>query len=545
MKQDQVDKIVDKVSKVKIPWSNGTTIGDGFRNSELTMTNHKRQQAVRDAMDHAWKGYTDYAFGKDELQPVSKSFNNRWGNWAITLVDSLDTLKLMEMDEEYAVAKEHVRTVDFTKVPEGHSTQVFEMVIRALGGLLGAYELDEDPMLLAKAKEVADVLAISYDNSVHGFPSSLIDVNNKKPVDSTTLCIAEAGTVQLEFKRLSQLTGDSKYQKLAEGATNALETGNRKYQGLYPAFVNTDTKEYDNSTYSVGAMSDSFYEYQLKQYILHNKQEQMFKDQYVASTEAIKSKLIGKSKSGLQFLGRWSNDETVFYREMEHLACFYPGLLALGAQVLDRPQDLVVAEQLARTCYLSYKTSPTGLGPEIFGFIESPTEQELPEEAAEHANTFDDRLEQIFMPNKYSIVPTDPRFLLRPETLESLFVLYRVTGDPKYQEWGWEIFTAIEKYTKTDVAYAAYVNVHDTKAKANWVDSMESFFLAETLKYLYLLFSPIDVLPLDEYVFNTEAHPFKIVKTSSVEQKEEQEKGVDNGVDGEDDGPLNVKDPVD
>ncbi|KAJ1816000.1 hypothetical protein LPJ75_002170 [Coemansia sp. RSA 2598] len=546
MKQEHVDKLVDKVSKVKIPWSDGKTIGDGFRNSELTMVNHKRQQAVREAMAHAWAGYTDYAFGKDELQPISKSFNNKWGDWAITLVDSLDTLKLMELDEEYATAKEHVSNIDFTRVPEGHRTQVFEMVIRALGGLLGAYELDEDPMLLAKAKEVGDILTISFKDTIHGLPSSGIDVNNKVPIAGSRVCIAEAGTVQLELKKLSQLTGDPKYQKLGEQASEALESGYRKYQGLYPAFIFTATKQYDNSSfYSVGAMSDSFYEYQLKQYIMSDKQEQRFKDQYVTSTETVKEKLIGKSKSGLYFLGSWNSDETVYYRTMEHLACFYPGLLALGAQVLDRPQDMAVAEQLAYTCYMSYKTSPTGLGPETFSFPEAPEDQVLPELATERANIFDESLMRNFDINKYGgIVPTDPRYVLRPETVETLFVLYRITRDPKYQEWGWEIFTAIEKYTKTSVAYAAYVNVYDTHASNNWVDSMESFFLAETLKYLYLLFSPTDVLPLDEYVLNTEAHPLRIIRDSQKKEAE-QEKDLNNDIDGENEPPLNVKDPVD
>ena len=93
------------------------------------------------------------------------------------------------------------------------------------------------------------------------------------------------------------------------------------------------------------------------------------------------------------------------------------------------------------------------------------------------------------------------------ETIESLFVLYRVTGDPVYQEWGWEIFEAIEMHCKTPTAYSGLTDV--TKVPPPHSDSMQSFFLAETLKYLYLLFGPTDVIPLDAYVFNTEAHPFR------------------------------------
>ncbi|KAJ1722432.1 hypothetical protein LPJ53_003158 [Coemansia erecta] len=507
VQRSQVDRLVNKVSQIKLPWNITYPLGDSFRNSEMTMENHQRQQAVRDAMAHAWKGYTEYAFGKDELQPISRSSNNRWGDWAITLVDSLDTLKLMEMDGEYTEAKEHLRGIDFSKTPQGFRTQVFEMIIRALGGLLGAYELDDDPMILEKARQVGDTLSYAFTDSINGMPSTWLDVNKKKGEFSPSVCIAEAGTLQLEFKKLSQYTGDPKYAKIAERASDALERGMRRHQGLYPSFIYTTTNKYDNtSALSVGAMADSFYEYQLKQYILHGGREKKYKEQYVASTEAVKQKLVAKSKSGLLFLGRWGFNETIFYDEMEHLACFYPGLLALGAQVLDRPQDLVVAEELARTCYLSYKVTPTGLGSEIFTFPESV---QLVEEATG----------MHYAPNKYGIVPKDPRYILRPETIEALFILYRVTENPKYQEWGWEIFNAIEKYTKTDVAYAAYVNVYDTTPENNWVDSMESFFLAETLKYLYLLFSPTDLLPLDEFVLNTEAHPFKIMKPSEEDAK--------------------------
>ncbi|KAJ2126927.1 Mannosyl-oligosaccharide 1 2-alpha-mannosidase mns2 [Coemansia sp. RSA 921] len=102
--------------------------------------------------------------------------------------------------------------------------------------------------------------------------------------------------------------------------------------------------------------------------------------------------------------------------------------------------------------------------------------------------------------------------MLRPETVESLFVMYRITGDQKYQEWGWQIFESIEQYARVEHGYAALVNVLQTNMTSNLEDSMESFFLAETLKYLYLLFSPPTVLPLDEYVFTTEAHPFRIIK---------------------------------
>ncbi|KAJ2571217.1 Endoplasmic reticulum mannosyl-oligosaccharide 1,2-alpha-mannosidase [Coemansia sp. RSA 1813] len=495
-------------------WPNKNAIGD-LHNSGINNVNYKRQLAIRDAMKHAWSGYRQYAFGRDELQPLSKSYNDRWGNWSISLVDSLDTLSIMGMQDEYNEAKDYVRNIDFTRSPAGFQVPMFEMAIRALGGLLGAYELDNDPMLLQKAKDVGDSLAIAFETTT-GLPSTRIDLNNRRPGFATTICIAESGSVQLEFKKLSQLTGDDKYRKLADRTSDVIESAPRKYKGLYPSYISVETgNNVESSVVSVGAYSDSFYEYQLKQYVL-NRNEHKFKDQYIVSSMAVKEHLVARDpKNGRLFLGSLSYGGFTFIQEMEHLACFYPGLLALGAQVLDRPRDLILAEELAYTCYASYAMTPTGLGPERFRFsdyepVGHGEDAMVPPKKKSNALSGQDKGIKRDTDGMMSI---DRRYILRPETLESLFILYRVTGDPKYQEWGWNIFLGIEKYTKIESGgYAALKDVHETSSSDNLEDSMESFFLAETLKYLYLLFSPTDLISLDEYVLNTEAHPLKIIK---------------------------------
>jgi hypothetical protein len=100
---------------------------------------------------------------------------------------------------------------------------------------------------------------------------------------------------------------------------------------------------------------------------------------------------------------------------------------------------------------------------------------------------------------------TDPAYPLRPEIIESTYYLYFFTGDIKYLDMGQTYFDALHKYCRTADAYAALSNV-ETKEKAN---AMESFFFAETLKYLYLLYAPRNTLDLKTSVFNTEAHPLK------------------------------------
>lgn len=98
-------------------------------------------------------------------------------------------------------------------------------------------------------------------------------------------------------------------------------------------------------------------------------------------------------------------------------------------------------------------------------------------------------------------------FLLRPETVESLFILSRITGQTKWKDAAWKIFIAIEKYCRTNVSYSGIRNVNSQSPELS--GRLESWFLAETLKYLYLIFSPNDVISLDDWVFNTEAHPFR------------------------------------
>ena len=108
-----------------------------------------------------------------------------------------------------------------------------------------------------------------------------------------------------------------------------------------------------------------------------------------------------------------------------------------------------------------------------------------------------------------------PYNLLRPETVESLFMLWRATGDRRYREWGWELFQSFERHCRVPGGgYSGVVDVREASPRKN--DRQESFWLAETLKYFYLLFSPESALPLDKFVLNTEAHPLKVLSSADV-----------------------------
>jgi len=148
-----------------------------------------------------------------------------------------------------------------------------------------------------------------------------------------------------------------------------------------------------------------------------------------------------------------------------------------------------MAKELMTTCYHMYNTTTTGLSPEIVYFNEG---------LYENVNS------------DIVIQPRDAHNILRPETVESPFYLFRLTGDRMYQEWGWNIFVAFEEHCRVDHGgYSGLVDVMSPTSER--INKMESFFLGETLKYLYLLFAPENALSLDDYVFNTEAHPLPII----------------------------------
>lgn len=233
--------------------------------------------------------------------------------------------------------------------------------------------------------------------------------------------------------------------------------------------------------FTLGGMADSFYEYLVKYWIMNDKTDCTAFRMYTAAVDAIKEHLV-ISRNKRKFLINKKGDTEVPI--MEHLACFAPGMLALGAYHMGDDDTLVLAEELTETCYQMYHHQSTGISPE-----------------------------KVQVPS-FEPVPGEAHYLLRPEVVESLFVLWRITKNPKYRRWGYEIALSIEKHAKIPSGgYAGLANVNGQQNAFN--DRQESFFMSETLKYLFLLFGPDDVLPLDKWVFNTEGHPFPIIRANN------------------------------
>ena len=192
--------------------------------------------------------------------------------------------------------------------------------------------------------------------------------------------------------------------------------------------------------------------------------------------------------------------------------------MGIGAKIFDREADLGIAKKLVDGCTWAYESMPCGIMPEIMDVVPCPNSEHCAwDEAAWHrailargGTNAKEIIELKGLPPGFTNVG-DGRYLLRPEAIESVFILYRITGDTNLQDQAWKMFQAIESNTRTDIAHAALENV--VKAKPSQVDKMESFWTAETLKYFYLVFSDPDTLSLDEYVFNTEAHAFRRPRT--------------------------------
>ncbi|XP_047447663.1 mannosidase, alpha, class 1B, member 1b [Mugil cephalus] len=444
-------------------------------------------EEVRVSFRHAWKGYKDFAWGYDELRPISKSYSE-WFGLGLTLIDALDTMWILGLKEEFEEAKAWVATeLTFNKNVD---VNLFESTIRILGGLLSTYHLTGDAIFLDKAIDIGSRLMPAF-NTPSKIPYS--DVNIGKgtahpPRWTSDSTVAEVTSIQLEFRELSRLTQEPQYQAAVSEVMKRVHDLDGKLDGLVPMFINTNNGQFTHQgIYTLGARADSYYEYLLKQWIQGGKKENQLLEDYLQAIEGVKKNLLQKSSpNGLTFVGEVSHGQ--FSPKMDHLVCFLPGTLALGAYNGLPADHMDLAKQLMETCYQMYAQMETGLSPEIVQFNM-------------HVGSIRD----------IDVKLADRHNLLRPETVESLFYLYRFTKDHKYREWGWKILQSFNKYTKVSSGgYTSINNVRDPEYPSPR-DKMESFFLGETLKYLYLLFSDDpDLISLDRYVFNTEAHPLPI-----------------------------------
>jgi mannosyl-oligosaccharide alpha-1,2-mannosidase len=465
-----------------------------------------RKDTVRDVFKRCWKSYQERAWTKDELAPISGGAKDTFGSWGATLVDSLDTLWIMGLKQEYAEAVDAAIQIDFGPKIDGE-INVFETIIRYLGGFLGAYDVSgcHDARLLHKAVEVADMAYASFDTPnrmpvSRWSPKKAVAGEEQLPAES--VLIAEAASASLEFTRLSQLTGDMRYFDAISRVTDVLDTqqGKTKLPGMWPISVNMRKPDLTwDGFFGLGAMADSAYEYLPKMHQLLNgigpiaaQYQKMY--EYAMSTAITHTLFRPMVHDKADILIAGANVDGKRQENGQHLVCFAGGMFALGGRLFDNGTHMDIGRKISEGCAWTYKNAPNGIMPEVFSMTACPTLSACESTLEPGSSPFSD--------------VGDGRYVLRPEAIESIFYMYRITGESKYQDIAWEMFQAISTHTRTEFGNAAISDVMKTPVER--YDSMESFWLAETLKYFYLIFSEPDEISLDDFVLNTEAHPFRI-----------------------------------
>ncbi|KAK4129390.1 glycoside hydrolase family 47 protein [Parathielavia appendiculata] len=544
-----------------------------------------RQETV-DMFYHGFDNYMKIAFPEDELRPVSCTplsrdeknprnieLNDVLGNYSLTLIDSLSTLAILASappddrntgpkalrDFQDGVAALVQQYGDGTPGPSGKGlrargfdvdskVQVFETVIRGVGGLLSAHLFaigalpitgysprnpGDDPMnprpilwpngfrydgqLLRLALDLGQRLLPAFYtrtgmpyprvNLRHGIPfyaNSPLHRDSpvraaEGPPEITETCSAGAGSLVLEFTVLSRLTGDPRFEQLAKRAFWAVWS--RKSQiGLIGAGVDAEKGHWIGSYAVIGAGADSFFEYALKSHILlsgHELPNHTFVPPNYGGPwmdpNTLFPPLSDVENSPDTFLKAWHHAHAAIKRHLysardhphydnvnlwtgslvtnwvDSLGAYYSGLLVLAGEV----DEAIETNLLYTAIWTRYAA--------------------LPERWSIRDKTIEGGLGW---------------WPLRPEFIESTYHLYRATKDPWYLYVGEMVLRDITRRCWTPCGWAGLQNVLDGEKS----DRMESFFLGETAKYMYLLFDdrhPLNALDA-AYVFTTEGHPLII-----------------------------------
>ncbi|UKZ82405.1 hypothetical protein TrVFT333_010193 [Trichoderma virens FT-333] len=484
----------------------------------------ERMLQVKEVFLRAWQGYKKFAWKQDALLPISGGGREQFSGWAATLVDSLDTLWIMGLRDEFDEAVAAVAEIDFGS-STSNRVNIFETNIRYLGGLLAAYDLSGREVLLKKAVELGDLIYAGF-NTENGMPVDFLNFHSAKSgeglVVEGSVVSASPGTLSLELAHLSQVTGDPKYYSAVSQVMDVFYQGQSKTSvpGVWPMNVNMMAKDViHGSTFTLGGCADSLYEYLPKMHQLlrggEPKYEAMSKMFLKAADRHFLFRPMLPKEDDILISGNVNVDEKgnpVLDPETEHLTCFVGGMFGLAGKLFNNADDVETGVKLTNGCVYAYRAFPTGMMPERIDLAPCKDRSHCPWDEDYWLQERDKRPEwKSHLPKGFTSAK-DPRYLLRPEAIESVFYSYRITGRREFQDAAWDMFTAIAKGTETAYANAAVLDVTIDGGKLPLEDYMESFWLAETLKYFYLIFTPPDFISLDDYVLNTEAHPFKLTK---------------------------------
>lgn len=426
---------------------------------------------------------------------MTNKCDDAFGGLGATAIDALSTAILMENEEVVLQILEFIAVVDFTRLAD-HNTKIqsFEVIIRHFGGMISAYDLLNGPFdtlaeeptlrkrLLEQIVALGDILACSFNTGPLQIPRGWVDPVQCITDSATTNTIAGIGTMVLEFARLSAITGNPKYVKLAEEAEQYLidaQLGDDSpFPGLLGSQINIKDGQMANQVGGWGAPSDSYYEYLIKAYIYDQRRYASYLEPWQLAVDST-IQFIGSSPWGYAnwtLLPTWT--EKVLSRSMDSLSWFAGGNFILGGMVTKNQTVIDYGLSIADTAGAIYSMTATGLGPE---YVSWKTECDPEDDGMDCKDP------------RTSVTFTDTHFKLRPEVLETWYYAYRATHDPKYRAWAWAAFQAIRKFCQTASGFSAIGNV-DAADGGTKLDMQESFVFAEVLKYIYLIHSRVSMM---------------------------------------------------
>lgn len=425
-------------------------------------------QDVKNEFVRSWDAYKTYAWGHDVLLPISKSHADWYDeSLHISPIDAYSTMKVMGLDEQAKEVENYL--IDSISWDKDLFVKTFEVNIRIMGGLLAMYENTHDAKILAKAEDFGNRMLKAFDSPT-GLPYYWVNLKTGE-TKGTKINLAEAASYMMELGILSYYTENPVYYQTAKKANLAIWE-RRSDLNLVGDLIDVETGEWLNDHSHICAGADSYYEYLYKSMLLFGDKDS--KRMWNESIKAINTYVADESDSTLWY-GRVNmntgerncidpSSGMQFASVVTLYDAFFPSILALDG-------DLRRAEKTQDTWDALW--NKYGLEPMIYDYKQGE--------------------------------PTYPVYDLNPEIIESAYYLYHITGQQKYYDRVAQYWSDIKEYCKTEVAFSSVEDVRSMKKK----DYMPTFFFAETMKYMYLTFSEeTGAFNLDDYVFNTEAHPF-------------------------------------
>ncbi|KAF4445821.1 hypothetical protein F53441_10466 [Fusarium austroafricanum] len=435
-------------------------------NSQQATTKTKgdpqRAAAIVEAFQFSWDKYEKYAAPHDTLLPISKTFENDRNGWGATAVDGLSTAIIME---EAAIVDKILRQIAATNFSvtarDDEVISLFETTIRYLGGLL------------------SDRLSIAFDTP-SGIPDDEIIFNPQLRrygnIDNSITCF---GTLVLEWTRLSDLTGNQTYAKLAQRAQDHLIHPKTNQPFTLPGLVGTYVKLKDGyfEDYQAGwgGGSDSYYEYLIKMYAYDPVAFAKYGESWIQAAESSMLYLASSpsTRPDLAFLGEMRGN--VLIPISSHLASVCGGSLILGGLLLQNQTFIDFGLKLSESYYDVYRQSPGGIGPELFKWVDDGKQ---PLAKASVNRPPPPKWSSFY--KKSGWYHTNPEYILRPETIESLYYAYRATGEKKWQDWAWEAFESLNRMSKVEGGYTGLRSVmktaDDKTRKGLWPSPKEFCF---------------------------------------------------------------------